>query len=372
MNKSFCGVLREKFQFYEEFWKGEGSCPILFARPHLAKGKAYLKYNLVEQHFSAEKHLEDRLLEVLPHLDIIDDGIPTIRADLGTTLLPSGLGMNITVQEDLHPWLTEHLPPEQYLSLHKPVKVEEILHNEVILARQIYQLFFDWKERGKIDEAVIPYVPETEGVFDLSHLVIGTSLFLLMIDQPQLVHRIQQKSLQVYLAGTSFFKDFLGQPSSSMVHGHGMPVGVWFPDTGARISEDSCVLISSSMLREFCLPYIREAARPFGRLFMHYCGYHPDFLRMVCEMQEISTINLGNPEMYDLEEVFAICGETDTVYFGHFPMFNGEDSWSFLERIADSCRRHGARVILVCDIQPETPEEKSKLVQYWHHLTSRK
>ncbi|MGQ9615503.1 MAG: hypothetical protein ACUVWJ_03785 [Spirochaetota bacterium] len=372
MGHEYCEALRVKFQFYEAFWKGKASYPILFAKPHLAKGKAYKKYNLMEQHQSAEKHLEERLLEVEHHLDLIDDGIPTIRSDLGTTLLPSGLGLKIKVQEELHPWLMEHLTPEQYLSLPDPVKNEDILHNEVYFSKHIYELFYDWKKQGKIPETVIPYVPETEGVFDLSQLILGTGLFLLLMDQPQLAHRIQQKSLQVYLAGTSFFKGLLGQPACSMVHGHGMPVGAWFPDTGARISEDSCVLISGPMLREFCLPYIKEAARPFGRLFMHYCGYHMDFLRMVCDMREISTINLGNPELYDLEEVFALCGKTDTVYFGHLPRCNGEDSWSFLERIATSCRRNKARVILVCDFLPESPEEKMRLVRLWHHLTSGK
>lgn len=30
--------LSEKAAFFEDFWKGEGPCPILFAKPHLALG----------------------------------------------------------------------------------------------------------------------------------------------------------------------------------------------------------------------------------------------------------------------------------------------------------------------------------------------
>ena len=149
----------------------------------------------------------------------------------------------------------------------------------------------------------------------------------------------------------------------------GMPAGVWFPDTGARISEDSCTLLSATMLREFCLPYIRRAAGPFGRLFLHYCGRHVDFLRLACEMPEISAVNLGNPEMYDLEEVLGLCGGTDTVYFGHLPRQGGEDPEAYLRRLATLCRRQGARLILVCDYEPRGGEEKRELVRAWHTLT---
>ena len=110
-------AIRRKFRLYEEFWKGEGPFPILFTEPHLAKGKPYIRHDLVEQHRDPEKHLEERLLEIEPHLELIDDGIPTVRSDLGTTLLPSGLGLQIEVQPELHPWLAEHLTPEQYVEL---------------------------------------------------------------------------------------------------------------------------------------------------------------------------------------------------------------------------------------------------------------
>ena len=63
----------KKFEFYEEFWKGEGPFPILFTEPHLAKGRPYLRHDLVDQHRDPEKHLEERLLEIEPHLGLIDE-----------------------------------------------------------------------------------------------------------------------------------------------------------------------------------------------------------------------------------------------------------------------------------------------------------
>ena len=362
-------AIHAKFRFYEEFWKGEGPFPILFTEPHLAKGKPYIRHDLVEQHRDPEKHLEERLLEIEPHLELIDDGIPTVRSDLGTTLLPSGLGLRIEVQPELHPWLAEHLTPEQYGEINSPVAPQDLLQNGVLFSKSFYELFNQRKDQGLVPAEIFPYVPDTQGIFDLSHLIIGTDFLYLLSDQGDQVLAIQERSFEIFIAATRMFKDLLGEQRGSMVHGHGMPIGVWFPDTGARISEDSATLISDGMIREFCLPFIERAAKSFGRLFMHYCGYHPGFLQMLCQMEEISTLNLGNPEMYDLEELFSLCGRSGTVYFGHLPLLEGEDGESYLERLADLCRRHQTRLILVSEIHPQGSEEKSAMVKRWHSLT---
>jgi hypothetical protein len=365
------GALRKKFDFYEEFWKGAGPCPILFTEPHLARGRPYIRHDLVEQHGDAEKHLEERLLEIEPHLELIDDGIPTLRSDLGTTLLPSGLGLPIEVQPVLHPWLARHLSPGQYERTEIPARPEDLLRNEIDFSQAVYRLFLRRREEGAIPAAVHPYAPDTQGIFDLSHLIVGTELLYLLSDREEQVLALQEQSLRLFLAATGLFKELLGERSGSMVHGHGMPIGAWFPDTGARISEDSATLISEDMIRTFCLPFIRRAAQPFGRLFMHFCGHHPGFLKMVCEMPEISTLNLGNPEMYDSEELFSLCGRTGTVYFGHLPLREGEDGESYLERLAALCRRHQTRLILVSDYHPPGREEKTALVDRWHRITAR-
>ena len=364
-------AIRRKFRFYEEFWMGEGPFPILFTEPHLAKGKPYIRHDLVEQHRDPEKHLEERLLEIESHLELIDDGIPTLRSDLGTTLLPSGLGLQIEVQPELHPWLAEHLTPEQYCEINSPVAPQDLQRNEVLFSQEFYNLFARRKSQGLIPAEISPYVPDTQGIFDLSHLIIGTDLLYLLSDRGDQVLTIQERSLELFLAATRMFKDLLGERSGSMVHGHGMPIGVWFPDTGARISEDSATLVSDGMIREFCLPFIERAAKPFGRLFMHYCGHHPGFLKMLCQMQEISTLNLGNPEMYDLEELFSLCGRSGTVYFGHLPLLNGEDGPSYLDRLAELCTRHRTRLLLVSSYHPRGSGEKAALVKRWHSLTRR-
>jgi hypothetical protein len=190
-----------------------------------------------------------------------------------------------------------------------------------------------------------------------------------LIDDPPAAHRVQARSLALFLAATRRFKGLLGEAPGSMVHGHGMAEGVWFPDTGARISEDSCTLIGRPMIEAFCLPYIRETLRPFGRGFLRFCGRHMDFLRLACSLQEVSTLNLGNPEQVDPEELFDLLGRTGTAYLGHLPRLPGEGAEACLERLAELRGRHRGRLILVADWEPRGREEKAALVRRWHRLT---
>ncbi len=360
--------LRAKFQFFEDFWKGEGPCALLFARPHLAKDRNYILYNLEEQHRDPEKLIEEAVTSLESVLDRTDDGIPAFRTDLGTTLFPSALGLRVAVQKEVHPWLLDHLSLDEYIALPDVTEGIRTGAGEIGYSARAYRLFLQKKKAGLIPEVILPYVPDNQGVFDLSHIIIGTEIFTALIDTPEKVHQAQSQSLKLYLAGTRLFKNLLGESDTSMFHAHGMISGVWFPHTGARISEDSCSLISDGMIDEFCLPYIRRAIEPFGRGFLHFCGRHEGFLATVCKEPLISTVNLGNPELYDLEEVFRLCGSTGTVYFGHLDPLPSETMEEYLERIAALARRHRTKVILAAP-PVEDQERKRQLVKLWHRLT---
>lgn len=365
-------ALQKKFLFFEDFWKREGSYPILFAKPHFVKEKPYARHDLIEQHNDVNKLLEENLLVAEEALDLVDDGIPAIRANLGTTLLPSGMGLETALQPAMFPWLKEHLSVKQYLALTEHLDSSNISKNDVELALAFYALFFRRQQEKSINADILPYAPDTQGVFDLSHIILGNDLFMLLQDEPETVHQIQKRSMALFQAATQLFKQALGEANRSMLHGHGMKCGVWFPDTGLRISEDSCTLISGQMIDDFCLPYIKKAVEPFGRGFMHFCGKHEPFLERVCRMPEISTVNLGNPEMYDLDALFSLMGKTKTVYFGHFALFKEESAETYLERLAHYCGKHGAKLILISEYRPKDSDEKKKLVARWHELTNYK
>jgi hypothetical protein len=375
-------VLSRKAAFFENFWSGLGPYPILFAKPHLAKGRPWIKHSITRQHADPQASLEEALAVAAYTMMDIDDGIPVARADLGTTLLPSFLGLGIHVEEDSHPWPAEHWSMQDYVAMMDSTanaaatRITQVGAGELQVARGFYQLIMQRIKNGQ--SAPLPYVPDNQGVFDLSHIIVGTDLFYSLSDDGGLVKKAQDRSLDLYLTATKMFKTMIGEEQGSMLHGHGMPSGVWFPDIGARISEDSCTLISSDAIREFCIPWLERAAGEFGGLFLHFCGRHDEFLHLAAGQAWARVINLGNPEFYDLDELFGLCGRTGTAYFGNLDPGTDEDDEVYLERMADLAGRHGTGLILVApppgsgeDVLSEAQIERCRwLRDRWHSLTA--
>jgi hypothetical protein len=371
-------TIRRKADFFENFWKGRGPYPILFAKPHLAKGKNWIKRTIAEQHADPAAALEEALELARYALLDADDGIPVARADLGTTLFPSFLGLKVHIEEDAHPWLAEHLGLGEYAQKKKVgaglMEEPPAGGSELRTAIGFYKLLAG---RAAAYGPPLPYLPDNQGIFDISHIVAGTDLFYALADDPQAVHAAQENSLELYLSGTRLFKKIAGEERGSMLHGHGMPSGVWFPHLGARISEDSCTLVSAQTIREFCVPYLERAAREFGGLFLHFCGRHEDFLRIAAGESWARVVNLGNPESYSLDETFALLGSRKTVSFGHLEPAETEGDEDYLERMADLAGRNRMGLILVAPpVRGEGEQELSEdrcrsLRDRWHRLTAK-
>ena len=355
---------KEKAAFFESFFKKKGPNPLIFEKPHLARDQNYRMHNLVAQHRDLDKLIEDNMLSVAETMHGRDDGIPTIRPDLGTTLIPSAFGLELFIGENTHPCLKEHFPVGRLLEIIESWDPSQLSSGEILSARAFYQKVVPGLE------GVEPYLPDTQGIFDLAHLLLGDEIFTLIIDDRRSADRILDFCAKVFTDATRMFKGLLGEPTSSMYHGHGMTRGVWFPHCGARISEDSLTLLSAEMVEHFCVPRIAAALSRFGRGFLHFCGHRPDILEIFCRMPEVAVINLGNPELYDLDELFGLCGEYETVLFQHFEREGDETHDDYLGRIAGYASKHRTRCILIAPDCPGDALEQKRIVERWHEISS--
>jgi hypothetical protein len=236
----------------------------------------------------------------------------------------------------------------------------------MLLAAQFYAI-----QRASGFNEVVAYHPDTQGVFDIAHLLYGQRLFYELAEPEQApwVEELLEISLDLYLKATVHVKSLLNEPAGVMLHGHGTSQGIYFPGAGTRMAEDTAILLSPRMIDRFILPTIRRAARPFGGAFVHFCGKHPALLERLCGMEEVRAIDLGNPEMYDSTRVLERCAETNTVLYSRLAADPDENWESYIRRLAEVVRQTGARVILRATIFPESREECAAMRDLWHELT---
>lgn len=176
-------------------------------------------------------------------------------------------------------------------------------------------------------------------------------------------------SLELYIRATQLFKKKAGEVTGTMIHGHGTEQGIYFPHAGARVSEDTAILLSPEMIEQSIIPYIKRSVQPFGGGFLHFCGYHPTFFDQLTALPEIKAIDLGNPEKYDTRKLLERCAETNTVLYSRVAEKPGEKWKEYILRTGSLVKETGARIVLRPRLFPASREECREMQDVWHDVT---
>jgi hypothetical protein len=350
--------LAEKIKIHRSFWEGEIDNLIFIDYGEIAK---YETVDYEKLFYNPELMLESEIERAKPVIDWSTDGIPALRANLGTIFIPAIAGQEYKIRDNQMPWTGEALEYSEILE----VSGADILNAEIYqLAKRFYDLA---KPRG-VDSQYLLYQPDTQGVFDILHLLYGNDIFIEMAeeDKNEKVKNCLKACLELYVNVTKEIKKIIGEDHESMFHGHGTPQGLFFPHTGTRISEDTATLLSPKMIDEFIIPIIEESIKPFGSGFVHFCGHHKYFYESVCDLEVVDAVDLGNPEMYDAEWLLDICANTNTVFFGKIASFEGEDWESYLTRVKRIIKKTGAKCVLRSDIIPDNFKQAEDMYRFWH------
>jgi hypothetical protein len=354
--------MEKRRQRHIEFWEGRGPCLILIPPREVPL------YDLEDypRRFADPRAMwESEMERARPVVDWPTDGIPTVRPNLGVILVPALAGQPFRVEPDAMPWPGEPLA-ERAIRAAVPTDPAgcEVLRKAV----EFYGI-----HRAEGGGSIAAYLADTQGVFDIAHLLAGDDVFLDLADpdRESWVRDLLEISLELYLAASRFLKDALAEPAGTMVHGHGTPQGVFFPHAGARVSEDTATLLSPNMIERLILPSIERCAEPFGGLFVHYCGRHDTLFRQLAQMPAVRAIDLGNPEMHDLEALLTCCAETKTVLYSRVAPRPAENWRAYLQRIGRLVRETGARMVLRPMAVPESREECEEMLNLWHEETIR-
>lgn len=345
---------------HEAFWRGEGPSLILIPP---ARQLLYDLSNYPARFRDPRAMWESEMNRTAKVVDWPTDGIPTVRPNLGVIFIPAMAGQGYRLPEDAMPWPGEPLSREQIRATH----AVDVSQTETMrLAAEFYAIH---AASGRQDVAA--YQADTQGVFDIAHLLWGDAVFcdLAEPDQAEWIDELFAVSADLYRRATAYMKSVMGEPATSMIHGHGTSQGVFFPGAGTRVAEDTATLLSPAMIQRLIIPSIEKAAAPFGGAFVHYCGKHPKLFEQLCRCPAVCAIDLGNPEAYDTRWLMQHCAESGTVLHSRVAAEPGEDWETYIRRLAMLVRETGARVILRPLVFPEGREDCAAMLDLWHELT---
>ncbi len=352
-------TIREKLDAHQRFWSGEGPSLILIPT---SQTDQYDTEGYLARFENPELMWEAEMRRARPVVDWPTDGIPTVRPNLGVVFVPGVAGLGYTVREGQMPW------PGTPMSREAIRAIRDTDIEQAPLMRRAEQFYAIHRAGGEGE--IAPYMPDTQGVFDIAHMLCGTNILYNLADDPAWIHELMEIALGLYLRVSHHLKAVLGEPLGQMIHGHGTQQGVYFPHAGARVSEDTATLLSPAMIREFLLHYIERAAAPFEGCFAHYCGRHAFLHESLLRLPGVKAIDLGNSEMYDCRWIMEQCAETGAVLYSRVAAQEDEGWVAYARRVAGLVRQTGARCILRPMIFPDTREECAAMRDLWHELTT--
>ncbi|MBN1864550.1 MAG: hypothetical protein JW808_06580 [Victivallales bacterium] len=299
--------------------------PIFFRKDLTAEQEVVGSYDYEAEFNDSDKMLCNQMRGVFGILNAKSDAVPSIRANTGTGTLMSLLGHDQMVFKDKLPWFKDHYSKEEL----SRVEVDDIR------IRGDFELALGHMRRYKdvLGSSLPIFCPDTQGPFDLAHLLLGDAIFLEVYDDPPFVHHVMELCLAMGIKAHDWSKEVSGEPSDSMFHS----CSLYTESAGIRICEDTTAIIGPDIMDEFAIPYSRKLAAHYGGAWIHYCGRNDHLTERICQFPEFTLINFGHipghEEDHKFEEDMRRCVETHTVYYGNWPRKPGESGRSFLDRM---------------------------------------
>ncbi len=342
-------------------WRGGKAAgdPPLIVHAHLSpEQEAIPSYNNLEIFCDADRMLCEELREACRIANAKSSGIPSIRANLGTGICLACIGLEQEVFPDKMPWLQQHLSKEEAGNLQP----------DDIRPRGSFARGLEMMKRFRriTGDSPAVYCMDTQGPFDLAHLMIGDEIFYLYYDDPELFEHVMEISLEIGIRTHTWMKEINGERKNEMYHRNKL----YADSVGIRICEDTTAIVGPELI-EKALEYSQRLARHFGRAWIHYCGRNDHLTAAACQIPEFCGINFGiipgHEQDHDFDADLSLCRDTGTVYFGNVPMLPGETAANYLRRLHKWATE--AVLIPVADaaIGEEFPDHDS-ILDYWRSI----
>ncbi|MFN4227210.1 MAG: hypothetical protein ACK4F0_03600 [Candidatus Ratteibacteria bacterium] len=346
--------IKKNKEIQSNVWKNEKTyIPIILSKKD-EEIKNFPDFNLKESFYNPEKMLYMQLKGISNTVSEYSDTVPSVRFNFGTGFIPTIFGLESEIFEDKMPWLKKHLSKEEI----KKFKFDDFEKIENMGLMQKVKEYYNVYKKYLPDEIKI-YLPDTQGPFDIAHLLRGNEIFTDIYDDLDFFKFILEISTFVYIKVTERLKQMIGEDFERSYHS-----GFYYIDKGGiRICEDSTTLLSPKHI-EIVLIYTQICLKHFGGGWVHFCGKAEYLLNMLCEIPELSGINFGNPEKYDFKCVFKKLNERNKVYLGTIPREKNENWKDYLKRVYEICE--GKNLIFIPSIKEN--EKIEEIYEFWMKL----
>ncbi|NLF23559.1 MAG: hypothetical protein GX590_10420 [Lentisphaerae bacterium] len=151
----------------------------------------------------------------------------------------------------------------------------------------------------KLSRYVWFYHPDLQGPMDIVELLWGSSLFLDLLDNPDVVHELLGLVTDTYIR---FYREWerIIPPRDAVWTAH------WGMMLRGRLMlrDDSAMNLSPAMFETFIQPYDQRLLETLGGGAIHFCGRGDHYIGQAASLRGLTAINVSQPHLNDMEQIF--------------------------------------------------------------------
>jgi hypothetical protein len=245
------------------------------------------------------RFLDAQLEEAEGLIRLPGDVIPSVCPAFGVVGIPSAFGCEVV-------WWDDNLPAVRPLTDCTPENVGALARPSVHDG-ELERVLRTTDDFLRLTAGRIPVrLTDIQGPLDSAALIVGHTEFLsLMMTDPDAAHHLLGTVTDLAIDLVKTQRAAVKEAGVEFIPSMFQP---WLPDgTGISVSNDECVMISSSMHDEFSLPYINRLSEEFGGVMIHSCGNWTHQFESLDRVHNLRGLEFGSTEA-PFERVFGHFG----------------------------------------------------------------
>ena len=226
-------------------------------------------------------------------------GLLCVRANYGTSILPSLFGVELFIMEKKYNTLPTSKPLAGGLDALKKLidrGVPDIFggYGEKVfeMGRRFQNIA---KTYPKIGKHVHIYHPDLQGPMDICEVLVGSDIFLMIMDEPELFTELLALITETYIEFLKEWQKICGYNGKNAVHWR------WLYKGCIMVRNDSLMNLSPSTYKEFIMPCDQKLFDTFGGGAMHFCGRGDHYIDLATSLKGVHAINMSQPEYNNLD-----------------------------------------------------------------------
>ncbi len=224
-----------------------------------------------------------------------------VRCNYGVGIMPSLFGAEIRLMPESQGTLPISVPlgPERATALLDGgiPDIRAGLGGRVFEAAERFLEVLDRYPR--VGRFVHLYHPDLQGPMDIVEMLWGSELFTAAYLCPDTVRDLLALVTETYIMFMREWERLVGRPGDCAVH--------WqlFHRGRIMVRDDSAMNFPPELFDTFIRPYDQRLLSELGGGAVHFCGKGDHYVRSLCEMDGVYGVNLSQPELNDMETIFA-------------------------------------------------------------------